>query len=118
MHQDFSLILSGNAYILVVDGILWFLHMVLVAIAVEEAKCRLDQERPNALDVTISDEAMEETPSLQDSRDSEDDVYQTLLPSNQPQPNTEPVSQDHDWILPTTRKPIAYVEWSSLWATD
>lgn len=107
----------SKVHLLFVDSVLWFFHMILVAITVEEAKCRLDPARPNPLDAMPEEAAEAETSSS--NRDSiEDDVHEHLLPQDNHDFTADTRSEDRRDVLPTTRTPIAYVRWESLWASE
>lgn len=109
---------TSKLHLLCVDAVLWFLHMILLTIAVEEAKCRVDPHRRNPLDVEATDESAREmnSPPYRDSE--EDDVHERLLPSDTASTHTDGMVDDLEDIVPTTRTPIAQVHWSSLWATE
>ncbi|WFD46817.1 hypothetical protein GLX27_001459 [Malassezia furfur] len=113
--QDYS---TSKLHLLCIDGVLWFFHMILLTIAVEEAKCRIDPHRRNPLDVEATDESAHEmnSPPYRDSE--EEDVHERLLPSDTASTHTERVVEDLEDIVPTTRAPIAQVHWSSLWTTE
>lgn len=123
--QDYAV---SKVHLLLVDVVIWFFHIVLMTITVEEAKCRLDATRVNSLDITPEEHAAMERdsagPVYYDL--SEEDVNERLLASQTSSPDAEgheststrPDDQDRDEdILPSSRLPIAIVRWESLWQT-
>lgn len=104
----------SKVHLLFLGLFLWFFHTVLLTITVEEAKCRLNPERPNPLDVQSEPHAVETATRYRDS--SEGDVHEHLLPQPIPEPFRER-AEDRD-VLPTIQEPILHIRWTSLWTTE
>lgn len=114
------------AHVVAIDILLWFFHVVLIAIAVEEARCRMDPDRTNLLDVTQAerDAAAQRAASFR-TLDAADEDAQPLLDTQRARPASsasstytppaEPTADDT--IMPTTRWPIAYIRGPLLWQT-
>lgn len=108
----------SKVHLLLVDFLLYYFHMVLVAITVEEAKCRMDPARPNALNLTQEERASYELPPVPEDAfvDSDDDDHAHLLPHPHAAPRFTGPDED-ERILPSVRLPVAVVRWGVVWGT-
>ncbi|KAL4398764.1 hypothetical protein ACI68E_004161 [Malassezia pachydermatis] len=99
-----------------VDVLIWFFHMIVIAMTVEEVHCRRHPSRLNRLDVTEADRyPLTSMPADATHHDTDREPLLDEQESNDAA--GKPTTSTSESFVPSTEEPIAFIRWSMLWRT-
>lgn len=112
-HTDYV----ASPFLLVfVDVLIWFFHMIVIAMTVEEVHCRRHPSRLNRLDVTEADRyPLTSMPADATHHDTDREPLLDEQESNDAA--GKPTTSTSESFVPSTEEPIAFIRWSMLWRT-